>query len=113
MFQWTGGMEKHPQPSGATRRAALAIGGWSQTPGNPAALRTPGCIPAPGSAKKGVRKKKDVAALRFMQKSERRTWEKTPRMFPRSSSMPATFQAKLSLAFHAGEAMEWRAGVDN
>lgn len=34
-------------------------------------------------------------------------------MLPRNSSMPATFQAKLSLAFHAGEAMEWRAGIDN
>lgn len=38
--------------------------------------------------------------------------QETPRMFPRNSSMPATFQDKLSPAFHAGEAMEWRAGID-
>lgn len=95
------------------KEAVLVVGGWSQIPGNPAALRTSGSITALDSPKKGVRREQGCGCTEVHAGKRGKNWEKTPRMFPRNSSMPATFQAKLSLAFHAGEAMEWRAGIDN
>lgn len=85
---------------------------WSYIPENPAAVRTSGGITAWDSSEVGLRRSKDVAALKFMQKSAGKHGRKHGRN-SRNSTMPTISRAKLSQAFHAGEAMVWRAGSDN